>query len=223
MCFTGIIINPKHKPIKLVDKLLKQVEYNPHGFYLYIPTLYLQTMSEELYKDCFKSVMKRKPSYVHFHFRLASSGALTLDNVHGWNVEGYYITHNGVIFNPQYTSDPYYSDTYLLINEEEFKQNLINKKWSELYDFLLESGFTGVMFIVKNDFSEMYGISVFQPIHYKKVKSVAYITSKKITLLSREYNNGVFEITYDGLKPLVQMEETKLPLYIRIMQIFRLA
>jgi hypothetical protein len=200
MCFTGVILNPHRAPIVLWERLAKRIDSNPDGFYLRTPHAHVRTLDPLAFNLIFLDVLSGRPPYVHFHMRRASSGLKVIENVHGWRVGKYYITHNGIV--SAYTSQRYFSDTFSLVSEREFQALLSDKDWKGLYEFVRSRGFWGVMFIVSHDFKEIYAISVDKPLRITRVKGVLYATSEKITRRADLYLNGVFKITYNRVEAL---------------------
>jgi hypothetical protein len=204
VCFTGVVLNLKREPLQ-VDEIVKEAYVNPHGFFLYSrdPPTIMRTIDLHAYLFTFTKVAMERPRYLHFHMRLASTGALTLDNVHGWKVCGFYITHNGIVSAfSDLTGQQYYSDTYTLITQPAFQEHLRKRDWPSLYRFMAEKGFWGVMFLVSEDFKEVYAISRRKAVYFKKLHGVVYVTSKRVFKKSKRASDGVFKVTYESLKPL---------------------
>jgi hypothetical protein len=213
LCFTGVILNPFRKPIPnvVVRGLYGEMVLNPDGFYVYStdPEVYLRTLNAIEFRDMFDRIIAQKPFAIHFHFRLASSGAIDVGNVHGWKLGDYLITHNGVV--RSYAGRRDLCDTLILVNQREFQELLADKRWSELYDYIAGKGFYGVMFIVNKDFSEIYAISTMKNIEYSQANEITYATSgdflkgKGLRRIKLEnYVNGIFQITHEKVRTLVQ-------------------
>jgi len=206
MCYTGVILNPNCKCIDymVVWKLLYRMRYNPHGFYLYStqPYTYLRTTSIEVAREALENLMRHVPRNLHFHFRLASSGLVDDNNVHGWKTVDYYVTHNGFV--AQYAMSELLSDTHLLVIDSEFNEYLRQADWEKLYDYLLDVGFYGIMFLVKGKFEDIIAISVSKYMHYYDIDGVVYATSGPLVKMKhKKYRDGVFRITYDGVETIV--------------------
>jgi len=213
LCFTGVILNPFRKSIPnvVVKGLYEEMIWNPDGFYVYTidPQVYLRILDANEFKRKFSEIIDQKPTAIHFHFRLASSGAIDVENIHGWMFGEYFITHNGIV--RSYASRRDLCDTLLLVSQREFQEFLAGKRWSELYDYIVEKGFYGVMFIVNRDFSEIYAISTWKNIEYCQNNGITYTTSgeflarrtlKKLKL--ENYINGIFQITHEEVKILIK-------------------
>jgi hypothetical protein len=112
-----------------------------------------------------------------------------------------------------YINERILCDSLKLIMQVEFQEYLFNKQWSELYKYIVEKGFYGVMFIVNRDFSEVYAVSMGKSVKYYQIEEVTYATSGEL-LVGRElksvrrenYINGVFQITHNKAKILIQKE-----------------
>lgn len=211
MCFTGVILNPFKKEISriIVSRLHEEMFENPHGFYVYAvnPEVYVRTLDIDEFRVLFNRVISQRPLAVHFHFRFASVGVISVENIHGWRINDYYVTHNGSVW--AYINEKVVCDTLKLIIQREFQEYLLSKQWRELYNYIIEKGFYGVMFIVNKDFSEVYSISAGKSIKYYRVEDITYATSGEL-LLSRvlkkvkqeNYVNGIFQIIHSEVKVL---------------------
>jgi hypothetical protein len=97
--------------------------------------------------------------------------------------------------------------------QKEFQEYLLNKRWEELFEYVKDKGFYGVMFIASRDFSEVYAVTNGKSVKYYQAKGITYATSGEL-LLGRElksirrenYINGVFQITHSEVKVIVQRE-----------------
>jgi hypothetical protein len=215
LCFTGVILNPRRQQIPelVVKRLHREIIENPHGFYIYAvnPEVYVRTLDIDEFKSLFSRVLSQRPLAVHFHFRYASVGVISVENVHGWRIGDYHVTHNGSVL--AYINERILCDSLKLIMQVEFQEYLFNKQWSELYKYIVEKGFYGVMFIVNRDFSEVYAVSMGKSVKYYQIEEVTYATSGEL-LVGRElksvrrenYINGVFQITHNKAKILIQKE-----------------
>jgi len=214
LCFTGVILNPYRRPIHdgVVGRLLEEMEWNPEGFYVYSldPRVYIRTLDYERFRPTLSQVLGSNPPAVHFHFRLATVGKVAVYNVHGWDVGGHLVTHSGIVGAYSYEDESGYSDTLRLVAQKRFREFLLGKRWKNLYEYLSNKDFKGVMFIVSRDFNEVYAISHGRSIRYCRLNYVTYATSKELltgsTLRkarSGAHTNSVFKVTYDGVIRLV--------------------
>jgi hypothetical protein len=180
------------------------MKYNHHGFYFYsiAPSIYLRTTNIKMARRALINIMRRSPHGLHFHFRLASSGLVDKNNVHGWKVEDYYVSHNGFV--SRYIRDEWLSDTYLLVNDNTFREYLRRAEWEKLYDYLVRLGFYGVMFLVKDNFEDIIAVAMDKDMRYYKIGDVVYATSRHlIKAKHKKYRNGVYRITYDGVETII--------------------
>jgi len=218
MCFTGVILNPYRRPIhdEVVGRLLEEMEWNPEGFYAYSldPRVYIRTLDYERFKSTLNLVLSSNPPAVHFHFRLATVGKVAVYNVHGWDVGGHLVTHNGIVGAYSYEDERGYSDTLRLVAQKKFRELLLGRRWKDLYKYLSGRDFRGVMFIVSRDFNEVYAISRGRSIRYYRLNNVTYATSEELLAGSmlrkarvEAYANGVFQVTYDRVLGVVYTGE----------------
>ena len=218
MCFTGVILNPYRRPIHdgVVGRLLEEMEWNPEGFYVYSldPRVYVRTLDYERFRPTLSQVLGSNPPAVHFHFRLATVGKVAVYNVHGWDIGGHLVTHNGIVGAYSYEDESGYSDTLRLVAQKRFREFLLGKRWKNLYEYLSEKDFESVMFIVSRDFNEVYAISRRRSIRYYRLNYVTYATSKELltgSMLRKArvevYANGVFQVTYDRVLRVVYTGE----------------
>jgi hypothetical protein len=214
MCFTGVILNPYRRPIHdgVVGRLLEEMEWNPEGFYVYSldPRVYIRTLDYEMFRPTLSQVLGSNPPAIHFHFRLATVGKVAVYNAHGWDIGGHLVTHNGIVGAYSYEDESGYSDTLRLVAQKKFRELLLGKRWKNLYEYLSEKDFKGVMFIVSRDFNEVYAISRGRSIRYYRLNNVTYATSKELLTGStlrkarvEAYANGVFQVTYDRVLRVV--------------------
>ena len=218
MCFTGVILNPYRRPIhdEVVGRLLEEMEWNPEGFYVYSldPRVYIRTLDYERFRPTLSQVLGSNPPAVHFHFRLATVGKVAVYNVHGWDIGGHLVTHNGIVEAYSYEDESGYSDTLRLVAQKRFREFLLGKRWENLYEYLSKKDFEGVMFIVSRDFNEVYAISRGRSIRYYRLNNVTYVTSRELLAGSmlrkarvEAYANGVFQVTYDRVLVVYTGEE----------------
>jgi len=217
MCYTGVIINPLkrdiHEPV--VKKMMEEMRANSDGFYLFSmdPDVFVRTVEYDEFVRVLENVIRGRPKFVHFHFRLASSGSVSEENVHGWSLGKYYVTHNGYV--GEYATDPYYCDTYILVNEDQAFRNLVVfNDWSGLYDYLLAKNFYGVMFVVSRNADEVYGVTVLQQLKFYHVNDITYAASSDVMerldriiyagkgMIYKKYVNGIYSIRHGQITEL---------------------
>jgi len=215
MCFTGVIFNPYRKQIPelVVKRLHRELIENPHGFYVCAvnPEVYVRTLDIDEFRALFSKLLSQRPLAVHFHFRYASVGVISVENVHGWRIGDYHVTHNGSVW--AYINERVFCESLKLIMQKEFQEYLLNKRWEELFEYVKDKGFYGVMFIASRDFSEVYVVTNGKSVKYYQAKGITYATSGEL-LVGRElksirrenYINGVFQITHSEVKVIVQRE-----------------
>ena len=199
MCFNVVVINKRRRNIRTqVLNLLTYAQFNPHGFSIYTvrdgEEMVLRTLSfKELHSFVKESVSDNE--LVHMHFRFATSGSVSVENVHMWRVEHpsgyYYASHNGVVH--KYTTIDYgwwlgkrraprarevrESDSYMLVSSEEFRRAIF-EDCGALPSVLAESGFYGVMLLTNP--RRLVVIAYRKPAHVTVSNGVLYISNEYI-------------------------------------------
>ena len=158
---------------------------NPHGFYVCAvnPEVYVRTLDIDEFRALFSKLLSQRPLAVYFHFRYASIGVICVENVHGWRIEDYHVTHNGSVW--AYVNEKVFCDSLKLIMQKEFQEYLLNKRWEELFEYVKDKGFHEVMFIANRDFSEVYAVTNGKSVKYYQAKGITYATSGEL-LVGRE-------------------------------------
>lgn len=126
MCYTALIYKTdkaaaqKAQRQAIINAILAQTYSNNNGFALLSETGQpLRTMEKAIFNKKFISEFNNPDQKWHLvHFRLATAGQKTLDNIHLWERNGHFFAHNGVINSLSY--DKVKSDSLL------FFENLIN-------------------------------------------------------------------------------------------------
>jgi len=194
--------------------LLNGMKANPHGFYLFSvsPDAYIRTVDYFEYLSVFNKVIP-SARFVHFHFRYATSGLVSRENVHGWLVDKYYITHYGSV--SAYANDPVYCDTRILVMKDQVFRDLLGAgDFKALYNYLLEKGFYGTMFAVSTNADKVYAISASATVYYANIDGVMYAISGtmlwwdrlKIWRKMKKVSNGVFAVKKDGVVEILKRE-----------------
>jgi predicted glutamine amidotransferase len=108
MCFNVVVINPRKRDIRVpVLNLLDYTSYNRDGFSIYMVNNNKEKVYRTLDFKSFTEFVKHNVynnELIHMHFRMASSGTVSLKNVHMWKLEEsedskryYYVSHNGTV------------------------------------------------------------------------------------------------------------------------------
>jgi len=222
MCFNVVIVNPRKKDVKVpVLNLLSFMNANRDGFSIYTvkgeKEMVYRTLDSKKFIEFVKTNVSRN-ELIHMHFRLASSGAVSLRNVHMWRIEDeqrgekyYYVSHNGMVSKyGNYThlypwikkivreiNERAESDTLAFIRSEDF-HNAIFYDVTQLESVLKNSGFYGVMFLTNKD--EVIAISYRKPIYITLSNSLLFFSNTDI-----KENVGKTKKVY-GLKFRVALE-----------------
>jgi mRNA-degrading endonuclease RelE of RelBE toxin-antitoxin system len=223
MCFNVVVVNPRSRDLSFLKEVLNaEARTNNDGFSLYAldPDVYVRTLKKEEFDEAFERAKNAK--LLHIHFRLGTTGSEILENVHMWDVHGYKISHNGTVGSySNYLGRYYYpygeystgilvnrnnkekednvksmySDTRQLIEENEFKENVKERRWGKLASFIVSKGFYGVMFLTSKD--EVIGISKDKSIHvYLLMRDVLVFCNTDIARGLSEVKKRKYGITF---------------------------
>jgi len=204
MCFNVVIVNPRKKDVKVpVLNLLSFMNTNRDGFSIYTVKEGKEMVYRTLDPKKFIEFVKTNVScneLIHMHFRMATSGTVSLRNVHMWRVENescseryYYVSHNGIVTKyASYThsyplikrvmkeiNERAESDTLAFIRSEDF-QDAIFCDITRLESVLKNSGFYGVMFLTNRE--EMIAISYRKPIYVTLSNSLLFFSNVDIKM-----------------------------------------
>ncbi len=157
MCYNLIVINTDKKEKKRVGELLSYIfesfRYNHDGAFLFNSTnnQYVRTLDYEEFKRVLSNQVLGN-GYIHMHLRLASHGSVNVDNIHGWQFDNYYCSHNGSYFEGYTYYGLHYgydnnnnTDSFQFFNKYK---NEINKNKLSKIDL---TGFFGVAFCTPKD------------------------------------------------------------------------
>jgi len=109
MCYNSVIINPKQRKLsgderEVIMRVFDvEARANHHGFAAYGVIGEKEYISRSLIKEevfnIINNVLRERFRLLHVHFRLRSSGSISLNNVHMFKIgdqnKYYYISHNG--------------------------------------------------------------------------------------------------------------------------------
>ena len=106
MCFNMVIINRNNKELNIIEEIVDTYsKVNIHGFslwsYNYVSNdeVLVRTLDYDEFIEKLRKV--RNYSIIHVHLRYASSGIVSVDNVHMWKITNndkyYYVSHNGYV------------------------------------------------------------------------------------------------------------------------------
>jgi hypothetical protein len=222
MCFNVVVVNPRSRDLSFLREVLNaEARTNNDGFSLYAldPDVYVRTLDKEEFDEAFERAKNAK--LLHIHFRLGTTGSEILENVHMWDVSGYKVSHNGTVSDYGYLGRYYYypygeysttgitvnkngkennvktlySDTRQLIEENEFQENVKERRWGKLASFIVSKGFYGVMFLTSKD--EVIGISKDKSIHvYLLMRDVLVFCNTDIARGLSEVKKRKYGITF---------------------------
>jgi len=176
MCFNTVIINPRKKDIRVpVFNLLTYASFNRDGFSIYLVNegeeKVYRTLDFNKYLEYIKENVKNN-KLVHMHFRAASSGSISLRNVHMWKVssneesgEYYFISHNGFVHRFSrityvYPNVYYWSKALSKISESKMIKELSNGIKEELesdtLQFIKTEDFRNALFNDVSQFDKVF-------------------------------------------------------------------
>lgn len=142
MCFNVVVINPRKRDIRVpVLNLLDYTSYNRDGFSIYTVSDNKEKVYRTLDFKSFTEFVKHNVynnELIHMHFRMASSGTVSLKNVHMWKLEEsedskryYYVSHNGTV-------SRYSNISYLDPKLVEWYRDVYGMKLNEIIDLFKE-------------------------------------------------------------------------------------
>jgi predicted glutamine amidotransferase len=137
-----VIINPRKRDIRVpVLNLLDYATYNRDGFSIYMVNNNKEKVYRTLDFKSFTEFVKHNiynSELIHIHFRMASSGTVSLKNVHMWKLEEgeesekyYYVSHNGTV-------SRYSNISYLNPKIVEWYRDVYGMKLNEIIDLFKE-------------------------------------------------------------------------------------
>jgi len=222
MCFNIVILNPRKKDVRVqVYNLLTMARFNRDGFSIY----HIRDSEEKVYRtldfDKFVEYLKgniKNDRLIHLHFRAASSGSVSLRNVHMWKVsrnkensEYYFISHNGFVRRLSHITyiHPniyYWSRTLNRISKSKIIKELNNSVEEEIdsdtLQFIKTEDFQNALFsdlTQLNKVLEKYDFwGILFATNPKRIVAVSYGKPLHITL-----SNSVLYLSNDDVVPLV--------------------
>jgi predicted glutamine amidotransferase len=137
-----VVINPRKRDIRVpIMNLMDYASYNRDGFSIYIVNGSKEKVYRTLDFKSFTEFIKHNiynNELVHMHFRMASSGTVSLKNVHMWKLEEeedskrhYYVSHNGTV-------SRYSNYTYLNPKIVEWYRDVYGMKLNEIIEMFKE-------------------------------------------------------------------------------------
>jgi predicted glutamine amidotransferase len=222
MCFNTVIINPRKKDIRVpVFNLLTYAGFNRDGFSIYLVNegeeKVYRTLDFNKYLEYIKENVKNN-KLVHIHFRAASSGSVSLRNVHMWKVSSgeengkyYFISHNGFVHRFSkityvYPNIYYWGKTLSKISNSKIVKELNNdikeEADSDTLQFIKTEDFRNALFNNLNVFNEILKEYSFWGVLFatnpKRCVIVSYGKPVHITL-----SNSVLYLSNDDVVSLV--------------------
>jgi predicted glutamine amidotransferase len=150
-----VVINPRKRDIRVpVLNLLDYTSYNRDGFSIYMVNNNKEKVYRTLDFKSFTEFIKQNiynNELVHMHFRMASSGTVSLKNVHMWKIEEgddskrcFYISHNGTV-------SRYSNFTYLDPKLVEWYRDIYGMKLKEIVETLKDDVESDTLAFIRSD------------------------------------------------------------------------
>jgi predicted glutamine amidotransferase len=226
MCFNTVVVNPRRKDIRVqVLNLLTFARYNRDGFSIYLvdgneEKIY-RTLDFEKFVEFIKENVKR-PQLLHMHFRAASSGSISLRNVHMWRVSSnsdennyYYVSHNGFVykFARIYYTPPniyYWGSVIPAVAKtksakkikEELEEIIEEENDSDTLQFIKTEDFRNALFNDLNSFNEVLEKYSFWGVLFatnkKHIVAISYGKPLHVVL-----SNSVLYLSNENIIPIV--------------------
>jgi len=177
----------------LLALLDRHGDMNPDGYALATDNgLFLRTLDITRFEDflCDNEEMLKKAQIVHFHFRNATS-EVNEQNIHLWNIGGYYCSHNGVVFT--HSRDVEKCDSLEYFRSVEDK--IASENWQAIANDL---PFTGVFMLSRADWRKIVVISSYKPIYVLNNASMTAFLSADIIIKQAKELYGI-ELSRDPM------------------------
>ena len=209
MCYTAIIISLKDQLGALgwgvLMNTIRFTSTNPHGFGIRVDDIVLRTLDVDEFKNFVLNNRSKieNSKLIHLHYRFATSGKINTDNVHLWEIGGYYVSHNGSING--------YGNTEVSDSLEWFTENEENIEKEDL-DALANSssrGAWGVFLLSKKDLSKIIVGSVGKQLQVFLLDDILVLSSATL-----DYRSAIMKIdTIDvyGFSFTITRKITSLP------------
>jgi predicted glutamine amidotransferase/YHS domain-containing protein len=226
MCFNTVIVNPRRRDIRVpVFNLLTFARYNRDGFSIYVADDKEEKVYRTLEFDKFVEFTKENVKHnklVHIHFRAASSGSISLRNVHMWKVssneesdEYYFISHNGFVHRFSrityvFPNVHYWSKALSKISESKMIKELSNGIKEELesdtLQFIKTEDFRNALFNDVSQFNKVFEKYDFWGVLFatnpKRVIAVSYGKPLHIVL-----SNSILYFSNEDITSLVSKKK----------------
>ncbi|MEJ5245956.1 MAG: hypothetical protein WHV28_09675 [Bacteroidota bacterium] len=166
MCFTGIITAKS----SLMLATYGQSQHNDHGFAIVSPSHKIRTLNRKTFWDYVNNNIREIKLPIMFHYRLASVGAVNIDNVQLWTDLPFYAAHNGTFSRYNALSKTSDSREFAVNNQKEILAAL-SGKMKKLKDKLEAIGHTSsVLFIGNKALDTFLVISLGKPVQIYHTK-----------------------------------------------------
>ncbi|MEM1673123.1 MAG: hypothetical protein QXT86_13820 [Archaeoglobaceae archaeon] len=172
LMFVTLKQNGSRIPICVLEDILKSAIYNNDGFGIYVKFMkrefLVRTLSLFEYTRALVRLENENIILLHTHLRAATSGLISIENVHLWSLNGIMFSHNGYV--SKYTANACSTVKIRLFRKKIIEKKNENKEINKDSDskqfffnnsdkiaqYLLESNIKGLKEICKNE--GLYGV-----------------------------------------------------------------
>jgi len=201
MCYNLIVkifdVNKKQK--KEVKNLLKEIfnefKYNDDGAFLYnsLSSQIIRTLNYNEFEKKLENLKISNNTLIHMHLRKATSGSVTEQNIHGWQIGNYICSHNGY-----YGYSYYYSMSKSKLDDNSDSYEFFSKNAeainNEDIDKIDTDGFYGVAYCNSLDSKKLLIISKHKTAKLYYLRSLILISNESLdNILSQYYTVGDFK------------------------------
>jgi len=194
-----------------IEIVVRKLVYNNDGFLVYATRgkrviKYERTLS---IKQVLATLTTLPPfTLLHVHFRMASSGTISHENVHGWKVGGLVVSHNGSVL--EYVSVGGKSDTRMLVEDVEFRKAVESRKWDKVAEVIENRRFWGIMFLTAP--KEVYVVARCKSFYFDKDDEEDIVAVANDYIGGKTIEPGIYMLNRKTLS-LEKLAETKCPHY----------
>jgi len=212
MCYNLILktINVNKKQKREVRNLLKQIfeefKYNDDGAFLYnsLTNQIIRTLNYDEFAKKIENLKVGDNMLLHMHLRKATSGSVSVQNVHGWRFENYICSHNGY-----YGEGYYYSISAKKLNDNSDSYEFFSKNAEAINSENLEAidveGFYGVAYCNSIDSKKLLIISKHKSAKLYYLKNLILISNESLdSILSQYYQVG--DLKFKLVVPKTEIE-----------------
>lgn len=198
MCFNIVVYGLVNKSM-LLNVIKTEQKSNNHGYFFKNKRSEVRTLNfNEFLETIDKNVRDGERDFIHLHLRQRTSGAISIENVHGWSSNGWYFSHNGGVvlyniynknanvFNEKSDSREFFEEIKKRIENIE----LIREKVEELL-------FSGVGFITNHEKQQLIIISRNKSVKLYILNNTTIFANDPIDYVLPSTKKTVFNVTLE--------------------------